>query len=112
MFTQANEYHEGWGGFIFQSGNEMAQNFVIRNRMEEMQAEITSEKEWWEKRRASIQTEFMKELDMESSSSTANGKVTKTSDDEAVLVEVDGPTATGSQQGGGTAKNRKKKGKN
>ena len=89
----------------------MAQNFVIRNRMEEMQAEVESEKEWWEKRRASIQSDFMKELDKEAA--PANGKVTKTSDDEAVLVEAGGPTATGSQQGGGgTAKNRKKKGKN
>jgi translocation protein SEC66 len=93
----------------------MAQNFTLRSHIEEMQAEAETEKESWEKRKASIQSEFMKELDQESSttaSTTANGKVTKTSDDEAVLVEAGGPTATGLQQSSGSAKNRKKKGKN
>jgi translocation protein SEC66 len=89
----------------------MAQNFTLRSHIEEMQAEAETEKESWEKRKASIQSEFMKELDQESST-TANGKVTKTSDDEAVLVEAGGPTATGLQQSSGSAKNRKKKGKN
>ena len=89
----------------------MAQNFVIRKRMDEMQAEVQPEKEWWEKRRESISSEFMKELDQEAATNV-NGKVPKTSDDEAVLVEAGGPTATGSQQPGGSVKNRKKKGKN
>jgi translocation protein SEC66 len=103
-------YHEGWGQWIFQSGNEMAQNFVIRNRMVEMQSEVPAEKEWWEKRRASIQSEFMKELDQEKSKTANGAKIPpKSSDDEVVLVEAGGPTAGAPQQGGGK---KKKKGKN
>jgi len=66
--------------------------------MEELQAQTTSEKEWWEKKRASIQSNFMKELD-EGPKSPQRG-----SDDDAVLVEAGGP-AVGQQ---GSAKKKKK----
>lgn len=91
VISEANEYHENWGQFIFQSGNEMAQNFVIRQRIEEIQSTVEEEKEWWANRRSGIQSEFMKELDQESAA--LNGK--KGSDDEGVLVEAGGPTANG-----------------
>jgi translocation protein SEC66 len=68
----------------------MAQNFLIRQKVEEIQSTAESEKEWWTKRRSSIQSEFMKELDQESA--VANGGK-KSSDDEGVLVEAGGPTA-------------------
>ena len=61
--TQANALAPNWGQAIFQSANEIAANTIFRKRLEEIQAQTDSEKEWWEKRRASIQTEFMKELD-------------------------------------------------
>jgi translocation protein SEC66 len=82
----------------------MAQNQQIRKRMTEIQAEAPADKEWWEKKRANISSEFMKELDKEASTAS---KGPKGSDDEAVLVESGGPAV--SQQGGGK---KKKKGKN
>ena len=75
--------------------------------MAELQAEAKSEKEWWEKRRASIQKGFMKELDDEKAptSTKTSAAPTRVSDDEAVLVESGGPAV--GQQGAG----KKKKGK-
>jgi len=57
---------------------------VFRKRLDEIQAQTDSEKEWWEKRRASIQSEFMKELDS-TPTKTPAGKVS--SDDDGILVE-------------------------
>jgi translocation protein SEC66 len=80
----------------------MANNNLLRKRLEELQSEASSEKEWWNKKKASIQSEFMKQLDEDAKgSSTA---VSKVSDDDAVLVDAGVP---GVQQGGG----KKKKGK-
>lgn len=63
---------------------------------------MESEKEWWEKRRASIQAEFMKEIESETPENAAKKVVRSvTSDDDAVLV--DSASNTGSI--------RKKKGK-
>jgi translocation protein SEC66 len=55
----------------------MAQNNHIRERLNEIEAKAPAEKEWWETRKAGIQSEFMKELDEE--------KVK--SDEEGVLVD-------------------------
>lgn len=63
---QANGLSPNWGQVIFQSANEMAANNLFRARLDEIQAQTETEKVWWEKRRASIQTEFMKELDTQS----------------------------------------------
>jgi translocation protein SEC66 len=68
---------------------------MFRTRLDEIQAQTNSEKDWWEKRRASIQSEFMKEIE----SPEKSNKVV--SDDDAVLV--DNASSTGSI--------RKKKGK-
>jgi translocation protein SEC66 len=65
-----------------------------------VQDQAQSEKEWWEKRRAVIQTDFMKELD-ESEKSSTSGKAP--SEEDAVLVDAGTPSA-----GGG---GKKKKGK-
>lgn len=74
---------------------------MLRNKIEELQSQAPIEKEWWEKRKAEIQSDFMKELDDDA----ATGE-SKKSDDDAVLVEGGGPS---SQAGG---KKNKKKGKN
>ena len=57
-----------------------------------------AEKEWWEKRRASIQSEFMKELDEDSTAGKSlKGKVG--SEDEGIIVESGGPAhSTGSKK--------------
>ena len=60
---QANALSEGWGNTIFQSANEIAANTAFKKTLKEIETKAPAEKEWWEKRRASIQSEFMKELD-------------------------------------------------
>ncbi|KAK4099794.1 hypothetical protein N658DRAFT_474526 [Parathielavia hyrcaniae] len=101
VVMEANALVPGWGQIIFQSANEIAANKALRNRLEEIEAQTVQDKEWWEKRRASIKTEFMKELDEES----AKGQAKAVSDDEAVLVDTNTPSATPS------GASRKKKGK-
>ncbi|KAK4673658.1 Translocation protein S66 [Podospora pseudopauciseta] len=100
VVMEANALVPGWGQIIFQSANEIAANKVLRDRLDEIEAQADKEKEWWEKRRATIQTEFMKELDTESEKS--NTRPSTSSADEPVLV--DGPSTP---QGGP----RKRKGK-
>jgi translocation protein SEC66 len=90
----------------------MTQNNQIRERLSEILSTSQAEKEWWEKRKATIQSDFMKELDDEkvvkSPAESSYGGSAKGarigSDDDAVIVE-----------GGGTAENaakaKKKKGK-
>ena len=55
----------------------------MRTTVKDVQAQLDSEKQWWEKRRDQIQSEFMKELGEEEKSSTKNP-----SEDEAVLVDT------------------------
>lgn len=64
---------------------------MFQNRLKEIQSQTEAEKEWWEKRRASIQSEFMKELD------TSTATTAKSSDDDAVLVES--ANGTGNKKG-------------
>lgn len=81
---------------------------IIRQRITDIQAQAKTEREWWDKRRASIQSDFMKELD---EGATGGSKPTPAvgekigSDEDAVIVDGGGPAAAGK---GST---RKKKGK-
>ena len=83
---KANALAPNWGQTIFSSANEIAQGTMFRTRLDEIQAQTDSEKEWWEKRRASIQSEFMKEIEGGANPTGTPGKVV--SDDDAVLVET------------------------
>lgn len=74
---------------------------MLRDRLDEVEAQTEHDKEWWEKRRTTIKTEFMKELDEESE----KGQAKTGSEDEAVLVDTDTPSATPS------GASKKKKGK-
>ncbi|KAK8205692.1 Pre protein translocase subunit Sec66-domain-containing protein [Phyllosticta capitalensis] len=90
VVQEANAFSPGWGQTIFQSASEIAQNQLLQQRVAELQAQASTEKEWWDKKRATIQADFMKELDA--------GSQTKNSDDDAVLVEAGGPATTGAPQ--------------
>ncbi|KAJ0387518.1 hypothetical protein COL922a_002142 [Colletotrichum nupharicola] len=92
VVMEANALAPNWGQSIFQSANEIAANTIVRNRLEEVANTVDQEKEWWEKRRANIQTEFMKELDESEKNSTAPPSV----DGDAVLV--DSTTSTPSKK--------------
>ncbi|KAK3330395.1 Sec62/63 complex, subunit Sec66 [Apodospora peruviana] len=100
VVMEANALAPNWGQTIFQSANEIAANTVLRERMDEIKATVDSEKEWWEKRRAGIQTEFMKELDEAEKTQIKAG-----SEDDTVLVDTNTPSATPS------GASKKKKGK-
>ncbi|KAJ9192095.1 hypothetical protein DTO164E3_6760 [Paecilomyces variotii] len=124
VVAEANAYVPGWGQTIFQSANEMINNDIFRRRIQEMQSKTKDEREWWDRKKATIQEGFMKELDEEAAgksgsvpaSSAPTTSATKNaepaapsataSDDDAVLVEAGGPAApeTGSPK-------KKKKGK-
>jgi len=132
VVAEANAYVPNWGQVIFQSANEMLNNDLYRARVAEHQGKVAEEREWWDKKKSSIQEGFMKELDGEgqgesvTATATASRPVTPAkaegasvsapppagsvqgSDDDAVLVEADsGVNSPGSSAGGG----KKKKGK-
>ena len=90
----------------------MAGNAIIRQRVEELQAQGKEDREWWDKKRASIQTDFMKELDEGAAASRPNiSRGEKVgSDEDAVMVEGGGTMPSGSAAGSkGDTKKRKGK---
>lgn len=104
--SKANGLVPNWGQTIFQSAHEIAANTVLRDRLNEIQAQTQAEKEWWEKRRASIQTDLMKEIDTQAATTAAKSVATpskSTSDEDTVIVENPIPSEKGST--------KKKKGK-
>jgi len=104
VVMEANALSNNWGQTIFQSANEIAANTVFRKRLDEIQAQTESEKEWWEKRRDSIKNEFLKEIESEALSTPAKTQASKfSSDDDAILVDSPVANEKGSI--------RKKKGK-
>ena len=70
--TQANALAPNWGQTIFQSANEMANNALVRQRYEEIQAQAKVDREWWDRKRATTRAEFMKELDTASVTTVGN----------------------------------------
>ena len=91
-----------WGNYIFQSANEMTARMHFQKRLDEIESKTEAEKQWWEKRKSTIQTDFMNELDAEQAlNKTAATKAS--SDEDSVLVETPSITDKGST--------RKRKGK-
>lgn len=82
---QANALAPNWGPTIFQSAHEIAANARLRQRLDEIQSQTEAERQWWDKRRGQIQSDFMKELDDSEKSSTK-----ATSEDDAVLIDTPG----------------------
>lgn len=74
VVVKANAYAPNWGQTIFQSANEMMNNNIIRQRIETHQSKLAEEREWWDRKKASIQEGFMKELGAEGSSATTTTK--------------------------------------
>lgn len=61
---------------------------MLRDRLDEIEAQTERDKEWWEKRRASIKNEFMKELDEEEQQQQQQQQSKAGTDDEGVLVDT------------------------
>ncbi|KAF2869526.1 translocation protein-like protein sec66, partial [Massariosphaeria phaeospora] len=106
VVNEANGFSDNWGQTIFQSASEIAQNMQIRERLAEVLSTAQAEKEWWEKRKATIQSEFMQELEDEKvkgPATTENSGVGSVkggraaSDDDAVIVESGGPAEKASK---------------
>lgn len=89
--SQANALSPNWGQHIFQSANEIASNAAFKKRLDEIQAKAPADKQWWEKRRASIQSE----LGIEDTTSKMPVPVISRSlggsDENAILIEGGGP---------------------
>ncbi|KAL5337803.1 Pre protein translocase subunit Sec66-domain-containing protein [Aspergillus crustosus] len=139
VVTEANAYVAGWGQSIFQSANEIVQNEIVRERIEKHQKKLEEEKAWWDRKKASIQEGFLKELNAEKPASAAAATVAETkkfkiepstpapaavpatappaptvmeSDEDAVLVEADEQEqATAAVQKSPGGGKKKKKGK-
>lgn len=132
VVAEANAYAPGWGQIIFQSANEMLNNDLYRARVAEHQEKVKEEREWWDKKKESIQEGFMKELNeeekegatqMPATPAKVNGAVPVTtpsaakaasvqgSDDDAVLVEADPSVNSPSSPASGGGGGKKKKGK-
>lgn len=104
VVMEANALVPDWGNHIFQSADEIAGNSILRKKLEDIQAQTDAEKEWWEKRRATISSDFMKELDGETAAGTAAGSSkapsVSTTDEDTVLVDADTPSASSKKKKG------------
>lgn len=111
VVAEANAYVPNWGQVIFQSANEMMNNDLYRKRMEEHQTKLAEEKAFWEKKKASIQEGFMKELDESEGGAAQTEKATEAaptsaapsvqSDEDAVLVEAESVNSPDKKKGKG-----------
>ncbi|KAK4131870.1 hypothetical protein BT67DRAFT_451392 [Trichocladium antarcticum] len=99
VVMEANALAPGWGQTIFQSANEIAANKALRDKLDEIEAQTGRDKEWWEKRRASIKDSFMKELELESGTGTAPAAAG--SGDEPALVAASTPAGAPSKKKAG-----------
>ncbi|KAK5738775.1 Translocation protein S66 [Elasticomyces elasticus] len=127
VVNEANAFSDNWGQVIFQSANEMNQNLLIKQRLAEIQETLQAEKAWWEKKRAGVQAEFLKENGVTASEAAKEDETVKddgevvgskpseapvpakkngSSDEDTVIVEAGGPSAQ--TQGAGGGKGRKK----
>lgn len=99
---QANGLAPNWGQTIFQTANEIAANTLFQTKLEEIESKKEAEKEWWEKRRSAISSEFLKELDAEDGAKSSQPRAPQSEDGS--LVDGGSPAdASGSS--------KKKKGK-
>ena len=92
----------------------MHHNANLRAKLDEIQAKGKRDREWWDQEKATIQSNFMKELDENSKENAkppaASGPDRVGSDEDAVLVEGGGPAASGASTGTKSA-GKKRKGK-
>lgn len=101
LLWQANGLAPNWGQTIFQTANEVAANTMFQNKLEDIQAKTEAEREWWEKRRATISSDFMKELDEEGTKAAPS--------EDGILVDDTKSNATGSRPTSSAGPGGKKK---
>ncbi|KAL8963036.1 MAG: hypothetical protein Q9193_000653 [Seirophora villosa] len=108
VVEEANALQSNWGQTIFQSANEMHHNAILREKITSIQASGKRDREWWHQEKATIQSNFMKELGDDEKENAKPATMPGTdkggSDEDAVIVEGGGPAAPGSSR-------KKRKGK-
>lgn len=86
----------------------MHHNAILRDELAAIQAKGRKDRQWWDQEKATIQSNFMKELGEDEKGNAkpaaASGADKAGSDEDAVLVEGGGPAASG-------ASRKKRKGK-
>ncbi|KAL9604841.1 MAG: hypothetical protein Q9219_000289 [cf. Caloplaca sp. 3 TL-2023] len=109
VVEEANALQTNWGQTIFQSANEMHHNATLRAKLNQIQEKGKKDRQWWDQEKATIQSNFMKELDQTGKETTKPADKVG-SDEDAVIVESGGPAASGvSGESKGTSKKRKSK---
>lgn len=137
---EANAFSPNWGLTIFQSANEMANNDMMKKRLDGIFTTLPEEKKAWEARRQALREGFMRELEgkgggakvaslfpsaaaadddtvegrKESAakgSSEEDGVIVEKGGDAAAVVSNTGGAGSGAAGGGGGGKGKKKKGK-
>ncbi|KAL8984877.1 MAG: hypothetical protein Q9177_004587 [Variospora cf. flavescens] len=102
VVEEANALQPNWGQTIFQSANEMHHNAMLREKITSIQAKGKRDREWWDREKATIQSNFMKELGDGEKETAKPATVTGTdkvgSEEDAVMVEGGGPAAPGSSK--------------
>lgn len=88
---QANALAPNWGQTIFQNANEIAANGLFHTSLDQIQSKTAAEKEWWEKRRAAISSDFMKELEEDKQAPPS---------DDGVLIDAGLPAEGGKKKKG------------
>lgn len=83
----------------------MTANAILRAQLDSVLSQAPAEKQWWEKRRGQIQSDFMKELDGDNAGSEPESSAKGVSEDDAIVVDSPAPTAAA------TTKGKKKGGK-
>ncbi|PSR82173.1 Sec62/63 complex, subunit Sec66 [Coniella lustricola] len=101
VVLEANGLAPNWGQTIFQSANEIAANTAFHEKIDEIQAKTAAEAEWWEKRRAAISSDFMKELEEESEK--------KAPSDDGILIDTSAPGSRPTSSSGAGKKKKAKK---
>ncbi|KAL8699079.1 MAG: hypothetical protein Q9201_006209 [Fulgogasparrea decipioides] len=115
VVQEANALQADWGQTIFQSANEIHHNAILREKLNAIQAQGRADREWWDQEKATIQSNFMKELgegEKENAKPAAAPGTDKVgSDEDAVIVEGGGPASSGAATGskGGPKKRKGKK---
>ena len=113
LVRKANALQSAWGHTIFQSANEMHHNRILREKLNAIQVQMLSDRDWWQQEKTSIQSEFMKELEDGEKEAVkpvpSSGGEKLGSDEDTVLVENGGPAAPGTVSAlkGGMPKKRK-----
>lgn len=83
----------------------------LRKQVGDIQGTVDTEKEWWDKRRATIEAEFMKELEEDATPKPATKKTAKEEEPAVVDKGAPAPSAPAANSPVDSPAGKKKKGR-